>query len=151
MAKIDLPGGEVIYFPDDLSRGQIEAEIRKHFPEPRPEALDPGGTLKRRNGTRVTHDEQLGRYFVYGTDGKLCALRNTLDEALDLADGLQPPPPPRHIAQSPEPHRADEPLPAHYWHHEAERLIRRDQANQRREQIEKMKRRRFVNRGTVPY
>jgi hypothetical protein len=94
MPSVRLPDGTIRDFPEGMSREQIAAVLRREFPAPRPATLEPGET-HRRNGASVSFSAPMGRYVVQDAAGTPRGFRLALDEAIDLADALLPPPPPR--------------------------------------------------------
>jgi hypothetical protein len=106
MPRVRLPDGSIRTFPDDMSREQIAAALRKEFPAPRPTVLEPGETHRRLNGATVSFSAVMARYVVQDSAGTPRGFRLTLDAAIDLADAVLPPPPPRSKPEpQPEPTR----------------------------------------------
>src|SRR5688572_16170274 len=108
MPRVRLPDSSIRTFPDDMSREQIAAVLRREFPAPRPASLEPGETHRRPNGASASYSASMGRYVVQDSQGTPRGFRLTLDAAIDLADAVPPPPPPRSKPEpQPAPKRVD--------------------------------------------
>jgi hypothetical protein len=94
MPDIELPDGSVASFPDDMSNAEIKAALRKQFPPPRPTSLAAGEAAQRTHAI-VTFNAEFERYAVHDSGGGFRGFRKSLDAAIDFADRIQPPPPPR--------------------------------------------------------
>jgi hypothetical protein len=99
MTAVQLPDGTIEHFPDDMPDTEIVAVLRKRFPPPRPESLQPGETHTRPNGASVSFSAVMGRYVAQNCQGRPYGFRPTLDAAIDLADTIPPPPEPRVKAE----------------------------------------------------
>jgi hypothetical protein len=151
MPDVKLPDGSIARFPAGTAGEDIEAALRQQFPPPRPTSIALGEKAQRANGY-VTHSAQCDRFMVYDNSGKLHGLRTSLEAALDLADSIKPPPPPRRQPKTepePEPEPLD-PIAAGYRiGHEIDRAIRRQEAQNRRDDRRSWQKRRHRNRGTL--
>ena len=97
MIEVRCPDGSIARFPDGMSDAEIEVVLRREFPEPRPTSLEPGEVAKRGNGATVGFSASMARYIVLDAAGTPAGFRLSLDEAIDLADALPPPRPPRPV------------------------------------------------------
>jgi hypothetical protein len=151
MIQVRLPNGGIAKFPDGTPREQIKSALMKRFPPTRPVTLAPGEKAQRANGY-VTLNPEFSRFMVYDNNGKLHGLRPTLDAALDLADSIQPPPPPR---RQPKPEPAPEPEPidpiaaGYRISNDIDRAVRKQEAQNRRDDRRNWQKRRHRNRGTL--
>ncbi len=149
MIEVELSNGEVVNFPDSMTDAEIEADLRKRFPPPRPSSLAPGEAHTRPNGASVNLSAMMNRYVVQDSQGKAYGLRQTLDAAIDLADSIQPPPPPRRKAE-PKPEKPIDPeLAEKQIAADVEAHIRRSREQARRAQRFDIIQRRSRNRGTL--
>jgi hypothetical protein len=153
MPDIRLPDGSIARFPAGTSDAEIAAALRQRFPPPRPRptTLQPGERELRDNGAEIVFVEEFSRYAVYDVAGTLRGFRPTLDEAIDLADSIQPPPPPR-VKPKPAPQLQERisPLAAERQiAAEVDRSIRLQESRDRRARVAERRAARYKNRGTT--
>lgn len=142
MIEILCPDGSLAQFPDGTSDDAIATALRRQFPPPRPEALQPGEWAHRANGASIMLDATMSRFIVYDAAGTPRGFRLTLDEALDFADALPPPRALRAVKPEPVtvvlPREVSNALVAH----EVELHIRQTEGKARRAQRESINQRR---------
>jgi hypothetical protein len=151
MIVVEVSNGELVTFPDDMTDAEITAELRKRFPPPRPESLQPGETHTRPNSASVGFNAVMRRYVVQNSQGRPYGFRPTLDAAIDLADTIPPPPPSRVKPKSaPKPEKPIDPEVAEAQIcADIESDIRRREAQERQGRLADYRRRRYRNRGTL--
>jgi hypothetical protein len=149
MPRVRLPDGSIRNFPDEMSKAEIAAVLRKEFPAPQPGPLEPGERARRANGAEVSFNAVMARYVVLDSQGTPRGFRLTLDEAIDLADALPPPPAPR-IKPKSQPETVQGIVTKHATiEQDIERHIRQSEGQARRAQRESIIQRPRRNRGTT--
>jgi hypothetical protein len=88
MPRVRLPDGSIRDFPDQMSKAEIAAVVRREFPPPRPTTLEAGERARRANGAEVSFSQVMQRYLVHDAAGTPRGFRTSLDAAIDLADAL---------------------------------------------------------------
>jgi hypothetical protein len=151
MTAVQLPDQTIEHFPDDMPDTEIVAILRKRFPPPRPESLQPGETHTRPHGALISFSAVMRRYVVQNSQGRPYGFRPTLDAAIDLADTIPPPPEPRAKPKTePKPEeRIDPEMAEAQIRADIESNIRQRESQERQERLADYRRRRYRNRGTL--
>ena len=132
MIEVRCPDGSIARFPDGMSDAEIEAILRREFPEPRPLSLELGEVAKRDNGATVAFSASMARYVIQDAAGKPVGFRIGLDAAIDFADALPTPRAPRPVKPVPMTARAPAVSDAQIAH-DVESHIRQSESRHRRE------------------